>query len=66
MRIEHVNVRCTRLATTADFLCSAVGLRPGPRPDFAFPGQWLYDDLPAQMGHLQQLGHATPIGRGSP
>jgi catechol 2,3-dioxygenase-like lactoylglutathione lyase family enzyme len=58
MRIDHVNVRCSQLDQTADFLCSVVGLRPGWRPAFAFAGRWLYDDSGRAVVHLVEARQA--------
>jgi catechol 2,3-dioxygenase-like lactoylglutathione lyase family enzyme len=91
MRLDHVNVRCSDLQTTAAFLESVVGLKVGARPPFTIPGRWLYDeggravmhlidapaalgecgavdhvaffydDLDAQLRHLESLGHAFTL-----
>jgi catechol 2,3-dioxygenase-like lactoylglutathione lyase family enzyme len=41
-RLEHVNIRCSRLAATRQFYIDIIGLRDGARPDFPFRGAWLY------------------------
>ena len=41
-RLEHVNIRCARLAATTAFYIDIIGLTQGPRPDFPFRGAWLY------------------------
>ena len=41
-RLEHVNIRCARLAATTAFYVDIIGLTVGPRPDFPFRGAWLY------------------------
>jgi catechol 2,3-dioxygenase-like lactoylglutathione lyase family enzyme len=41
-RLEHVNIRCSRLAATRAFYVDIIGLRDGARPDFPFRGAWLY------------------------
>jgi len=41
-RLEHVNIRCARLAATRAFYIDMIGLTEGPRPDFPFRGAWLY------------------------
>ena len=41
-RLEHVNIRCNRLAATIAFYTEIIGLVVGPRPAFPFGGAWLY------------------------
>jgi catechol 2,3-dioxygenase-like lactoylglutathione lyase family enzyme len=41
-RLEHVNIRCARLAATKAFYIDIIGLADGPRPKFPFGGAWLY------------------------
>ncbi len=41
-RLHHVNIRTTDLDATRKFYEDIVGLRVGPRPDFAGAGIWLY------------------------
>lgn len=42
--IDHYNLRASRdvLDVLRDFYCSVIGLREGPRPNFASFGYWLY------------------------
>lgn len=42
MRLDHVNLRTTRLAEMVTFYREVVGLTEGWRPPFAFPGAWMY------------------------
>ena len=41
-RLDHVNVRTANLDTMIAWYGEMLGMRPGPRPDFDFPGAWLY------------------------
>ncbi len=41
-RFDHVNVRTGRLDEMVDWYGRYLGLMPGRRPDFGFPGAWLY------------------------
>jgi catechol 2,3-dioxygenase-like lactoylglutathione lyase family enzyme len=43
-RLDHVNVRTAGLQGMIDWYGDALGMRPGPRPDFGFGGAWLYCD----------------------
>jgi catechol 2,3-dioxygenase-like lactoylglutathione lyase family enzyme len=40
--LDHINLRTTRLAEMIDWYGKVLGMKPGPRPDFSFPGAWLY------------------------
>lgn len=42
--IHHFTIRCcnTELNRVRDFYCDVLGMREGPRPNFEFPGHWLY------------------------
>jgi catechol 2,3-dioxygenase-like lactoylglutathione lyase family enzyme len=39
---DHVNVRTANLEAMVAFYEDVLGLKIGRRPDFAFPGAWLY------------------------
>lgn len=41
-RLDHVNVRTSRLGEMILWYGEMLGMEPGPRPDFGFPGAWLY------------------------
>jgi catechol 2,3-dioxygenase-like lactoylglutathione lyase family enzyme len=40
--LDHVNLRTSNLEAMRKFYVDVVGLDDGPRPDFGFPGAWLY------------------------
>ena len=40
--MNHFTVLRDDVAKTVSFYDALLGLRPGPRPDFDFPGAWLY------------------------
>lgn len=44
--LNHVTLKCTpaALAALRDFYVESLGLVEGARPDFPFPGHWLYSD----------------------
>lgn len=41
-RLDHYSIRTTDLAATERFYADVLGLEVGPRPNFPFPGVWLY------------------------
>jgi catechol 2,3-dioxygenase-like lactoylglutathione lyase family enzyme len=42
LSLNHFSIRTLDLAATKDFYVSVLGLDVGPRPEFPFPGYWLY------------------------
>lgn len=40
--LDHYSVRTSDVEKTRLFYENVVGLRTGPRPDFPFPGAWMY------------------------
>ena len=40
--LNHFSIRTTDLAATRAFYVDLLGLQEGPRPQFDFPGYWLY------------------------
>ena len=42
LSLNHFSVRTLDLEATKLFYVSVLGLTEGPRPDFPFPGYWLY------------------------
>ena len=40
--MNHFTVLSDDLEVTRKFYCDLLGLEPGPRPNFQFPGWWLY------------------------
>lgn len=62
--LDHYNIRCRpdELDTLRDFYVDVLGLRPGPRPHFSFPGHWLYaSDIP-----LVHIAAALPEANATP
>lgn len=41
-QLNHVNLRTTQLETMIAWYQDVLGMTSGPRPDFSFPGAWLY------------------------
>jgi len=42
LSLNHVSIRTTDIEATRRFYVDVLGLQAGPRPDFPFPGHWLY------------------------
>mgnify|MGYP003625982873 CR=1 FL=1 len=42
--LDHYNVRTANLAETVSFYETVLGLENGDRPNFAFPGAWMYSE----------------------
>ena len=61
-RLDHVNVRTTQLEAMIDWYVDVLGLVNGARPDFGFPGAWLYAGDVAVV-HL--VGVSEDAGAGS-
>lgn len=40
--LDHINIRTARLDDMMDWYAGVLGLKSGPRPDFPFPGAWMY------------------------
>ncbi len=40
--LDHVNITTDKLEETKDFFVNVLGLTVGDRPNFEFPGYWLY------------------------
>jgi catechol 2,3-dioxygenase-like lactoylglutathione lyase family enzyme len=55
--IDHINIGTDRLDETVAFFRDILGLKVGWRPDFGFPGAWLYAGDTAVV-HLVQLSAA--------
>lgn len=41
-KLDHVNVRTKNLKEMVDWYDRILGLKTGARPDFVFPGAWVY------------------------
>jgi catechol 2,3-dioxygenase-like lactoylglutathione lyase family enzyme len=55
-RLDHVNLRTHRLAEMIAWYQRVLEMPSGPRPDFPFPGAWLYaSELPTV--HLNGVEH---------
>jgi len=43
LSLNHFSIRSLEIEKTTDFYSKLLGLTVGPRPDFPFPGVWLYN-----------------------
>ena len=53
--LDHFNIRTRDLAATVNFYENIMGLEKGPRPNFAFPGAWMYSEGKAVV-HIVDIG----------
>ncbi len=42
VKLDHVNLRTTQLDIMIDWYTNVLGMRRGDRPNFSFPGAWMY------------------------
>ena len=59
--LDHCSIRTTKLQETRKFFVDILGLEDGKRPDFPFPGAWLYTDSTAVI-HLIGVDPDDPSG----
>ncbi len=62
VRMDHFTILTTDANTTATFYRDLLGLVPGPRPVFPFPGVWLYDHERAVLHVIERV--TIPNGAG--
>ena len=60
-KLDHVNLRTTQLDVLLDWYETVLGMRRGERPDFPFPGAWLYAGDAAAV-HLVGIDGAPATG----
>lgn len=53
-RLDHVNLRTTRLDEMKAWYGEVLDMTPGPRPDFGFHGAWMYANGQALV-HLVEV-----------
>lgn len=64
-KLAHFSIRTSTLRASCEFYCGVLGFREGFRPDFPFPGAWLYlkgDDPDDAVIHLIGVDSADPSG----
>ena len=62
--LDHINIRTADLAATRAFFRDILGLTEGWRPDFGFPGAWLYAGAAAVV-HLVEVAETARPSAGS-
>jgi catechol 2,3-dioxygenase-like lactoylglutathione lyase family enzyme len=58
--LDHVTIRTARLAELTEFYTRVLGLTPGKRPGFKFPGAWLYCEGHAAL-HLVEVADSPEV-----
>ena len=59
--LDHCSIRTVKLDETRDFYVDLLGMVDGDRPDFDFPGNWLYVDGKPVV-HLVGVDPEDPSG----
>lgn len=59
--LDHCSIRTVKLKETRDFYVDILGMDDGDRPEFLFPGNWLYVDGVAVV-HLVGVDPDDPSG----
>ena len=62
VQLDHVNVRTTQLDVMIEWYTTVLGMRAGNRPNFSFPGAWMYASDTATV-HL--VGIEGPAAAGA-
>ena len=66
LTLNHFSIRTTDLEASRRFYADVLGLTVGPRPDFPFPGLWMYRgdhaDVANAVVHLIGIDRDDPNG----
>ena len=66
LTLNHFSIRTTDLEASRRFYADVLGLSVGPRPDFPFPGLWMYRgdhaDVANAVVHLIGIDRNDPNG----
>jgi catechol 2,3-dioxygenase-like lactoylglutathione lyase family enzyme len=66
LSLNHFSIRTLEIEKTTTFFTQLLGLTVGPRPEFPFPGVWLYngphDDWSNSVLHLIAIDKTNPTG----
>ena len=64
--LNHFSIRTADLEASRRFYAEVLGLTVGPRPDFPFPGLWMYRgdhaDIANAVVHLIGIDRVEPAG----
>src|SRR5258708_6952168 len=65
--LDHINIQTRDLKKTVDFYETILGLKRGFRPEFPFPGEWLYigDKPVVHLIGMTANDPPVPLGSGS-
>lgn len=61
LAINHLAIRSPDADSTRDFFMKTLDLVPGPRPEFPFPGYWLYKRDADHQDYLNAVVHIVEI-----
>ena len=61
-RMDHFTIVTKDVAATEKFYRDVLEFVPGPRPNFAFPGVWLYNNVKAVLPVVQKSEVPTESG----
>jgi catechol 2,3-dioxygenase-like lactoylglutathione lyase family enzyme len=56
--LDHFNIRTSQLGDTVRFYEDILGLKSGDRPNFTFPGAWMYSEGKAVV-HLVDISQTS-------
>lgn len=66
LSLNHYSIRTANLDASRRFYADVLGLTVGPRPDFPFPGLWMYrgdhSDVANAVVHIIGIDHSDPEG----
>ena len=64
LSLNHFSIRSLETEKTIEFFEKLIGLKVGPRPDFPFPGVWLYNG--DQGSWANAVVHLVAIDKNNP
>jgi catechol 2,3-dioxygenase-like lactoylglutathione lyase family enzyme len=64
LSLNHFSIRSLEIEKTVEFFEQVIGLKAGPRPEFPFPGAWLYNG--DQSSWSNAVVHLVAIDKNNP